>query len=407
ACALGVDPETPVKGIIEVLESRIGEVKNPKRVDSASCKENLMDDDINLFNFPVPMIHSGQGGRYIGTWAFLVSEDPETGITNWGMYRVMVCSKDLMSGLILPTSGLGRAVAKNEKENKSTPFALVIGSDPLTAYISATPIATDEEEVKHAGGLREESVPITKCTTNDLFVPANSEIVIEGEILPETWLPEGPFGEFTGYRVAPRDFRRALKVNSIMYRDNPILTVSSLGVPVDDTDIVQASSFSIILKEELKSKGIPITDVHMPPELASTTIVVGVEDLYGNIAFQIGYIVSSHPAFANYGCHVIVVESDVNVFDLDEVFHALATRCHPERGITAIKTPTSTLIPYLNRREKEWGYGVKTIFDCTWPREWSKVEKPVYVSFSNNEIYPEGIQEKVIENWEDYGYEKT
>ncbi|KXA98787.1 hypothetical protein AKJ41_06320 [candidate division MSBL1 archaeon SCGC-AAA259O05] len=192
-----------------------------------------------------------------------------------------------------------------------------------------------------------------------------------------------------------------------MYRDNPILTVSSLGVPVDDTDIVQASSFSIILKEELKSKGIPITDVHMPPELASTTIVVGVEDLYGNIAFQIGYIVSSHPAFANYGCHVIVVESDVNVFDLDEVFHALATRCHPERGITAIKTPTSTLIPYLNRREKEWGYGVKTIFDCTWPREWSKVEKPVYVSFSNNEIYPEGIQEKVIENWEDYGYEKT
>ena len=84
-----------------------------------------------------------------------------------------------------------------------------------------------------SGGLRKEPVELVKCETVDLEVPAHAEIVIEGYVLPHTRVEEGPFGEYTGFRTSPRAPRPVYEVTCITHRNNPILTVSNMGTPVD------------------------------------------------------------------------------------------------------------------------------------------------------------------------------
>ena len=107
ALALGLDPETPIPAIHQEYERREQHPIKPVVVDSGPCKENvLMGKDVDLSLFPSPMIHDGDGGRYLGTWDIVVTNDPETGWTNWGMYRFMINTRRTLSGDPSPISHL-------------------------------------------------------------------------------------------------------------------------------------------------------------------------------------------------------------------------------------------------------------------------------------------------------------
>ena len=116
ALAMGLSKKTSVREIYRVYEEKL-EKKIPPRIvkkEDAPCKENIMiGDDIDLYKFPSPMIHEGDGGRYIGTWDLVVCNDPETGWTNWGMYRFMVHTKDWLTGWPQPTSQLAMIFKKH------------------------------------------------------------------------------------------------------------------------------------------------------------------------------------------------------------------------------------------------------------------------------------------------------
>jgi len=406
AVALGLPPETPVREICAEFDRRMSGPIKPTviRREDAPCKENiLLGEDVDVLRFPAPMVHDGDGGRYIATWHAIISQDPETGLTNWGMYRAMVHHRRALGGLCLPYSDQWKIMHKYWSRGQAMPFAIAIGMDPLSSLVSMTPVPPGQNEVDYAGALMQEPVELVPAETSNLLVPAHAEIIIEGEVPPGVAVDEGPFGEYTGYRSSPRAPRIVYRVKAITYRSNPILTMSNMGVPVDDCDIGMSVGMRWTTIKRLREAGIPVTDVYFPPECVIHLAVVGVRKLYSDVAGQIANVLGTWPS--GVPSHIIVVEDDVDPFNLTEVLHALVTKCHPQRGIIVRdREPAIPLVPYLSLEERRWGKGVRAIFDCTWPLEWSReVEVPPRVSFKD--VYPDDIKEKVIKNWKAYGYD--
>ncbi len=404
AISMGLNPDSPAlfKEIQEEYELRTRRRIKPVVVSRAPCKENVvLGKDVDLFLFPAPLIHDGDGGRYLGTWHMLVTKDPESDWTNWGMYRLMVYNRKILTSNCESYTHLNIIKAKYEQQNTPMPIAVAIGVDPISSLASATQLGIGRSEADYASALRQEPVQLIKCETNDLLVPAHAEIVLEGELLQNVNIPEGPFGEYPGYRSSARELQVAYKINAVTYRNNPILTMSCMGMPVDDSGIVMGLTTSVAIKKHLLRHGVPVTDVHVPPETSSTLVIVGVKRHYSNIASVVSNVIFSTGRAAQ---KVIIVDSDVDVFNLNEVLHALATKCHPVRG-TRISDREATIqfMPFLSPEERKWRKGAAIAFDCTWPNEWSeKTDIPPRMSF--NEAYPEKVRKKIVGDWKTYGF---
>src|SRR3990172_1388732 len=142
ALAMGMSADTPVKEIKNEFDKRIANPIKPMLVSTGPCKENVLKGkDIDLFKFGPPMVHDGDGGRYIGTWHLIVTPDLDSNWVNWGMYRQMVHNETMMGGLLQPHQHIGQIHQRYEKANKPMPFATVIGTEPLCAIASAIPAA--------------------------------------------------------------------------------------------------------------------------------------------------------------------------------------------------------------------------------------------------------------------------
>lgn len=405
AIALGIAPETPMSEMIKEYSDRTNKPIKPVLVRKAPCQENVVKgDDVNLFDFPFPMVHEGDGGRYT-SWHITVAKDPDEGWVNWGMYRQMIHNRTHLGGLMLPFSDMGRIFyGKYAPKKKPMPFATAIGVDPISALIGMTPISYGVSEADIAGGLRKEPIELVKCVSCDLEVPAHAEIVLEGEILPEGQVDEGPFGEFTGYRTAARMPRNVYRVHTITFRNDPIITMSNMGIPTDDSCSGSTLVWSAEVSKLLKSQGFPITGVYAPPFAAGALMyIVGVKTTYSHIALHIANCIFGSKFTGPWAHMVLVVDEDVDPYNLDEVFHAFSTKCHPVRGIkTYDRAPSAPLMPYLDFEERKWSSGAKVVFDCTWPLQWPRhTTVPQKSSFKT--VYPEEVQRLALDKLQRYG----
>jgi len=284
---------------------------------------------------------------------------------------------------------------------KPMPVALATGSEPLTTLAASATLKMGEEEVDYAGAIRQEAVELVKCETNDLLVPATAEIVIEGEIEPDKCAPEGPFGEYSGYRSGGVNLRPLFRVTAITHRTSPILTMVSVGVPADEDQTAWVVSQSLGIKRRLKARGVPVVDVFLIMEGTGFMLVVSVESGGRAVAEQIGGILTSRRAGIS---KIVVVDRDTDIFNLGEVVHALATKCHPGRGIIIIDCDgkANPAFPAYSAEERKGLKGATAVFDCTWPLEWPREEVPVKSAFAH--IYSRELQEKVLKNWNNYGF---
>ncbi len=375
----------------------------PVVLKDGPCKENVrLGHEVDLYHFPAPVVHGGDGGRYIGSWHLVIAKDPDSEWTNWGMHRHMIYDRNHVVGLWRRWSHLGVILYnKYHPQKQPMPCAIAIGADPLSSMMAGTQLEVGQSEVDFAGALLGQPVELVKCETNDLLVPAHAEIILEGEIMPDVRVFEGPFGEFPGYRT-PGSQMPLCRVTAITYRNNPILTMCCEGMPVDDGHVGTCLTWAVTHKRLLKERGIPVTDVYLPPEGAGFLIIVGTKTVRNNIATQIRNVILST---LGWQYKIIVVDDDVDVFNLAEVLHAWATKCHPARGISiGERDHAIPLTPYLSPDERKWGKGASALFDCTWPLEWPK-ETGVLPKVSFNEIYPKEVRDKVLKNWRSYGFE--
>ncbi|HLC26034.1 MAG TPA: UbiD family decarboxylase, partial [bacterium] len=192
--------ETTVDKIQDRWEEARKNPLPPIPVREAACKENILTgDQIDLLQFPVPIWTVGEDPGPFLTSAQICSHDPDSKVRNIGTYRVQMKSSRRVGLFVNEYQDLRRTVTKNERNGVPTPVGIVVGTEPTTALVSVTKLPYEVDEFAQAGGLRGAPIEIVRCETNDVDVPATSEIVIEGKIVPGEREHEGPFGEYTGY----------------------------------------------------------------------------------------------------------------------------------------------------------------------------------------------------------------
>jgi phenylphosphate carboxylase alpha subunit len=400
AIAMDLDPETPAKGLIEEYLRRKQRPIKPVLIKGGPCKENiLIGGRVDLLKFPFPMIHEGDGGRYAGTWHVTITKDLTSGWVNWGMYRHMIHDSKTL-GILLTSKAKhlwSIYMKSHEPQKKPMEVAIAIGVEPISTFCAGTPMPHGVSEAEIVGGIRSEPVELVKCETVNLEVPATAEIVIEGELRADEVRDEGPFGEYSGYITSPKSPKPIINVKAITYRNNPIITMSCLGIPMDD-NLIWSLTKSAELLDVLRRRGLPVTGVYSVPEASSYLVVVGVKAIYAGIAADIAHLIwgtdTSHSS-----PYIIVVEEDVDPFNLPQVLHALATKCHPSRGIHGTENcPATPLLPFLDPREREYRKGGMVYFDCTWPLDWSPEMIPRRVSFSDS--YSKEVQQRALAIWQ-------
>jgi len=408
AIAFDLEPDTPYPEILAAYEKRMQDPIKPVLLSTGPCKENIfLEDEVDLSKLHAPLLHATDGGRYIGTWHLVAMKDADSDWVNWGMYRVMVQGDNSLGILITPPQQCGMIYSKYQEKNLPMEVAIAIAPEPITTFIAACGIPPGVSEVDVIGGFRGAPLEVVKCETVDLVVPATSEIVIEGVIEPGKMKEEGPFGEYTGYSAGGKAPRPVIDVKAITHRNDPIITSSCAGCPVDDSDIILAIVWSSEILADLKRASLPVTGIYIPPESSGCVCVVATKKLYSNIAGQIAACVWANKN-GKYIPRVIVVDDDIDPTDLEQVLFAWATKCHPKNGTMVLENmPGTNLMPFLSREERSLFKCSNVVYDCTWPLEWAPENVPKHASFKNKDMYPEDIQKKVLSNWAEYGFSKV
>ena len=224
ARALGLPADLDGDEYYELVMQRLADPIDPVRVEDAVCKENVRrGPEVNLLEFPWPYIHAGDGGRYSNLQT-LVAPDPDSEWVDWATHRAMIQNDERASLLLLAGEQIPNLYYyKYEAQGKPMPVAIVIGADPSVDFVSSMWIPTGRSEAEFAGGLKREPIELVECETSDLLVPASAELVVEGRVLPDERLDEGPFGDYFGYMNGPRRSMPVLAVDAVTYRDDAII----------------------------------------------------------------------------------------------------------------------------------------------------------------------------------------
>ena len=256
--------------------------------------------------------------------------------------------------------------------NTPFPISVVLGCDPATILGAVTPVPDTLSEYQFAGLLRHGRTVLTKCIGNDLTVPANAEIVLEGVIHPNQTALEGPFGDHTGYYNEQETFP-VFTVERITMRKNPIYHSTYTGKPPDEPAVLGVALNEVFVP--LLQKQFPeIVDFYLPPEGCSYRMaIVSIKKQYAGHAKRVMFGVWSFLRQFMYTKYIIVVDDDINTRDWNEVIWAITTRMDPTRDTTLVD---HTPIDYLDFASPVSGLGSKMGLDATnkWPgettREW-------------------------------------
>jgi 4-hydroxy-3-polyprenylbenzoate decarboxylase len=297
----------------------------------APCKEVIITgDDVDITKFPWFKNNPADAGRYINT-AAVITEDPRLG-RNVGTYRCQVKGpkKIGVNAGFSQHGGMHLMMARRRGE-KAVPVAVVLGTDPIVYAMSSTKMSDlGEDELDFAGGFLGKPVQLVKCETSDLLVPANAEMVIEGEVPPADLEQEGPYGEMFGYLGAQnRTFY--MNIKAVTHRKNPILYNSFTGM-TKTTHMVpwQAGDF-FKLKKVIPN----LVDLYKPHE-AIGMVVLSIDKRFPGQGMAAGQIVAASPVDKI----IIVVDKDVEVMNITEVLHTVATRWQPH--------PATLILPQSN-----------------------------------------------------------
>lgn len=218
----------------------------PIIVSNGPCKENsLQGEAIDLTKLPAPMIHDSDGGKYIQTYGMHVMQSPDGSWTNWSIARAMVSDKRRLTGLVAPPQHIWQIQQMWKKQGRDVPWALALGVPPAAIMVSSMPIPDGVTEAGYVGAMTGSPLKLVKCDTNDMYVPANAEIVMEGTLSISETGPEGPLGEMHGYIHPGETLAQPFyTVNKITYRDNAILPMCSSGRLTDETVCASIILFS-------------------------------------------------------------------------------------------------------------------------------------------------------------------
>ena len=322
--------------------SEIGEY-GPKYVDTGPLAEVIETERASLNSLPVPKSFSGDAGRFI-TFGLTVTKHPETEIRNLGVYRIQLIDDKhaIMHWQTHKRSAQHYRMLK--EQNKKIEVAIVVGADPATVFSAVAPVPEGMDKFLFAGITRKKGVKLVKCKTIDLEVPANAEIVLEGTVDPNDVRMEGPFGDHTGYYTPAEPFP-TFTLTGIMRRSEPIYLTTVVGKPIlEDAFIGKVIERSFLPLVQMFHP--EVVDFSMPAAgWFQGLAIISIKKQYPGQARKVmmGLWGMGQLSLTKM---FVVVDSDVNVHDMDDVLWALTTRADPARDTMIVSnTPTDTLDP--------------------------------------------------------------
>lgn len=365
--ALGISEDAFIPTLVERIKRQIEPVE--VSANKAPVKEVILTGkDADLTKIPALWHAERDPGPYIASGMAII-KDPETGIRNMSIHRQQIMGKNRTGYLICPRQAL-RIYQKYQERNEPMPVAMVVGAHPAIYFSSSYTAPYGVDELTVAGALMGEPVRMVKCETIDIEVPAEAEMILEGEIPPDAHTPEGPFGEGSG-GYAMEGFTQYLDVKCITRREKPIFYAMQCGAPMTDTQALVATAIDMLLWEHLKNVegGLDLLDLRCLGLAGMMAVVVKLRPrVEGQAKTALMAALSGpqmHPKLA------IAVDEDIDASDMRQVFWSLTTRVHAERDV--IKIPNartwsldnvSDIVPGQSAMHR---IGTKTIIDATKP----------------------------------------
>jgi 2,5-furandicarboxylate decarboxylase 1 len=334
----------------------------------AVCQQEVHTQDIDLnAMLPIPTHSEHDNGPYI-TAGLVIARNPRTGVQNVSINRIQVHGRDRMAILMLPRH-LYAFHRMAEAAGDALDVAVAIGVDPLTMLASQAITPIDHDELEIAGALHGAPLPVAKCVTNGVHVPAFAEIVIEGRILANVREPEGPFGEFPKYYSA-REAREVIEVTAVTHRSNPVFHTI---VPAEmEHLLLGAIPREATLLAHLQRSHPGVKDVHLS--------VGGVCRYHLCVQFEKKREgEAKNVILCAFGAHydikqVVVVDTDVDLHNPAEVEWAIATRFQADRDLVVINgaqgsplDPSTTVGQPDDAPPHQQGVSAKMGLDATRP----------------------------------------
>lgn len=349
--------ECTAKNYVEKFLHSLERLVPPRLVSEGPCKEIILKgEDIDLARFPIPIFSEKDPGPFI-TLGLVISKDSETRKNNTSIYRLQVKGKNRLG---IMAQQLLRQLSTAEAKGQGLPVAIAIGTDPVLALATQwqAPYGTDELEL--AGALRGEPVEVVKAETVDLEVPATAEIVIEGTILPNLREEEGPFGEVSGYYTPPH-LKPVIEISAITHRRNPIYQAALTGMPTTENHVLKQIPLEATYYWELKRRHPGVAAVHFPSAGAvGLIVVIGMKqaaecEARNVIATMLG---------TRRNKIIIVVDDDVDIYNMEKVLWAVATRSQPDEDVVIFPRLTATK---MDPSVRKLGVGAGLGIDATKP----------------------------------------
>ena len=395
----------PPKGMRDLIDKAplLKKVLNmgPKTISRPPCQDVVIDGDaIDLNTLPIQTCWPGDVGPLV-TWPLVITRGPEKPRMNLGIYRMQLIGRNKL--IMRWLSHRGGALDFRDwclkRPGEPYPVAIALGADPATTLGAVTPVPDALSEYAFSGLLRGGKAELANCLTkrckdNELLVPANSEIILEGYIDPEEMADEGPFGDHTGYYNEVESFP-VFTVEKMTTRKNPIYHSTYTGRPPDEPAILGVALNEVFVP--LLQKQFPeIVDFYLPPEGCSYRMaVVSMRKEYPGHAKRVMLGIWSFLRQFMYTKFIIVTDEDVDVRNWEDVIWAMTTRMDPRRDSVFID---NTPIDYLDFASPVAGLGSKVGMDAT-----NKWEGETDREWGSSIQMSDDVKAKVDDLWDSLG----
>jgi 2,5-furandicarboxylate decarboxylase 1 len=353
------------------MSRRVKTTIEPVLTDSAGapCKEIIkLGDDASLLDIPVVTQSEDDGGPFIPAGMAII-KDPDTGIRNMSIHRMQVFDAHNAGFIMLPRQAR-RIYDKYVAKGQNMPVAIAIGAHPAIIFGSAFTTKFGIDELAVAGGLLGDPIRLVKAETVDIEVPADAEIILEGEILAGQTHPEGPYGEVPGTYCEAGE-SEIFRVTAITHRRSPIYYALHCGAPTTDTQATTGLGIEIATWEHMANVegGLDLMDICCHPSGGMMLLVIKMRPrVEGQAKTALLAALSGpylHPKL------VIAVDDDIDANDLRQVMWSMTTRVHAEKDITLINNTRTFALDKVSPIAKGGNpferVGTKWLIDATMP----------------------------------------
>lgn len=369
------DLASPKENIFDKLKmlpklNRISSWMPKLKKGRGACQEKIINDpDFSVL--PILKCWPFDGGRFI-TLPMVNTKDPVTGIRNVGMYRMHIFDKNT-TGMHWHTHKTGaRHYNEYKKAGRIMPVAVALGGDPVYTYSATAPLPDNVDEYLLAGFLRKKHVELVKCITQDIEVPADADIIIEGYVDPkEELIWEGPFGDHTGF-YSLADWYPKFHVTCITHRNNAVYPSTIVGIPpMEDAWIGKATER--IFLAPIKMTMLPeVIDIDLPfSGVAHNICIVKIEKSFPGHALKVMNALWGAGQMM-FNKILIVVDKESQIHNYSELAKAISANVDPAKDVYFSKGP----LDVLDHAADKFAFGGKMFIDGTkkLPEELNMVE---------------------------------